>query len=139
MYLGSVEVNEVLKKLNHPEQQLQGCTLSAEPWPEINQIILHCLEEDVTKEFLEAYFKNEGMSGSPTFVEVTMKGKGIAVVTLQGSQGRIWNTTLASFCVTYLMKTFLQKINDRNSAMIVLSAWSENFYVHVHRSHQCNM
>ena len=90
-------MKNVLEKLKNPVWQLLGCTLSAEMWPEINQIILQGLEKDITKEILETYFKNEEMSGSHTFVDVTMKGRGIAVVTLQGSQGKIQNTTLALF------------------------------------------
>lgn len=92
--LGPDQVEYVLEQLKGPERQLKGCTLSAEKWPEVNQIILHGLEEEITKEILETYFRNEDKSGCHTFVDVTMKGRGIAVVTLQDSQGKSRNITI---------------------------------------------
>ena len=84
-------MEKVLGQLNNPKRRLKECTLFAEKWPEINQVILHGLEEMVAQEVLETYFRDEEKSGSHTFADVTLKGKGIAVVTLQGRQGTTWS------------------------------------------------
>lgn len=84
-------MEHILEKLNNPKRQLRDCTLSAERWPESNQIILHGLKEEITKEILETYFRNEEKSGCQTLVDVAMKGRGIAIVTVQGSQGKSLN------------------------------------------------
>ena len=82
-------MDEVLQKLKHPDEMYQGfTTLEAVKWPEVNQLILTGLEQYVTKEYLEAYFRNEEKSGCSALVDVTMKGRGIALVTLPGSQGK---------------------------------------------------
>lgn len=82
-------MDEVLQKLKHPNEAYQRfTTLDAVKWPEVNQLILIELEQSVTKEYLEAYFRNEEKSGCSALVNVAMKGRGIALVTLPGSQGK---------------------------------------------------
>ena len=92
-------MDEVLQKLKHPDETIQGfTTLEAVKWPEVNQLILIGLEQSVTKEYLEAYFRNEEKSGCSALVDVAMKGRGIALVTLQGSQGK---DTITHACNMY--------------------------------------
>lgn len=84
-------MEQALKKLNNPKRPLKECTLSVERWPEVNQLILTDLEEGISTDILEAYFRDEEKSACSTLVDVTMKGKGIAIVTLRGSQGKSLN------------------------------------------------
>ena len=82
-------MDEVLQKLKYPDETIQAfTTLEAVKWPEVNQLVLIGLEQSVTKEYLEAYFRNEEKSGCNALVDVAMKGRGIALVTLPGSQGK---------------------------------------------------
>ena len=119
MYADSAEVEDVLRKLSNPRRKLKGCTLTVERWPEVSELLLHGFEESVTKEVLEAYFRNEKISGCRTLVDVTMKGRGIAIVTLQGSQGKETNYTDNTIqhailpcykCNHQLLRDFMHKI-----------------------------
>lgn len=96
LHLGSAQVDHVLRRLTNPKRQLKGCTLIALRWPEVHQLILHGLEVGITKDLLEAYFRNEEKSGCTSLVDVSLKGRGIAILTLlQGSQGKLSPTTVA--------------------------------------------
>ena len=77
-----------MRKLNNLKCPITECTLCVEKWPEIYQLILTDLEEGITTDILEAYFRDEEKSGCNSLVDVTMKGRGIAIVTLQGSHGK---------------------------------------------------
>ena len=82
-------MDDVLQKVKHPDEPIQAfTTLEAAKWPDVNQLVLIGLEQSVTKEYLEAYFRNEEKSGCNALVDVAMKGRGIALVTLPGSQGK---------------------------------------------------
>ena len=88
LHLGSAQVERVLRKLNNPKRRLKECTLAAGRWPEVKQLILQGLEGSITKNVLEAYFRNEEKSGCSTLVDVKMKGRGVAILTLKGNQGK---------------------------------------------------
>lgn len=90
-------MEEVLRKLSNPKRLLSGSTLGAGRWPEVHQVIVRRLDGSVTTEVLEAYFRNEEKSGCSTLKNVTMKGKRIAIVTLQESQGKVAITIVHHF------------------------------------------
>ena len=93
--------------LNNPKRRMKECTLSAERWPNVHQVILLGLDEKITQQILETYFRNEEKSGCCTFVDVTMKGRGVAVVTLQKSHGksenRVYQDVELYYCCLYIV------------------------------------